>query len=61
MQAARTLTPNDWIVLALVGERPTHGWALASQLARAGDLGSVWPLSRPVVYHALDRTGSSTT
>jgi PadR family transcriptional regulator AphA len=55
VQAARTLTPNDWIVLALVGERPTHGWALASQLARAGALGSVWPLSRPVVYHALDR------
>jgi PadR family transcriptional regulator AphA len=42
-------------VLALVAEHPSHGWALATQLARGGEVGSVWALSRPVVYHGLDR------
>jgi hypothetical protein len=31
VEQARTFTPNDWIVLALVAEGRTHGWALASQ------------------------------
>jgi DNA-binding PadR family transcriptional regulator len=55
MVAEGTLTANDWVVLALVAERPTHGWALASQFAPGGELGSIRSLSRPVVYHGLDR------
>jgi DNA-binding PadR family transcriptional regulator len=42
-------------VLALVAERPTHGWAVAAQLARGGEVGSIWSLGRPVVYQALAR------
>jgi PadR family transcriptional regulator AphA len=49
------LSTNDWAVLALVAERPSHGWALATTLARGGELGSVWAISKPIVYHALDR------
>jgi PadR family transcriptional regulator AphA len=49
------LSTNDWAVLALVAERPTHGWALATTLARGGELGSVWAISKPIVYHGLDR------
>jgi PadR family transcriptional regulator AphA len=49
------LSTNDWAVLALVAERPTHGWALASTLARGGEVGSVWAISKPIVYHGLDR------
>ena len=55
MPAARPLSPNEWVVLALVAERPTHGWALAAGLGPGGELGSIRALSRPVVYHALDR------
>ena len=46
---------NDWVVLALVAEQPTHGWALANTLSPGGELGEVWPISRPIVYHGLDR------
>jgi DNA-binding PadR family transcriptional regulator len=49
------ISTNDWAVLALVAEQPTHGWALANTLGPGGELGEVWPISRPVVYHGLDR------
>jgi PadR family transcriptional regulator AphA len=50
-----TLSVNDWAVLALVAERPSHGWALAAKLAPGGEVGTVWAVSRPIVYHGLDR------
>lgn len=49
------LSHNDWTVLALVAEHRTHGWALAAKLARGGEVGSIWAVSRPIVYHGLDR------
>jgi PadR family transcriptional regulator AphA len=49
------LTANDLTVLALVAERSAHGWALAEKLARGGEIGQIWSISRPIVYHALDR------
>jgi DNA-binding PadR family transcriptional regulator len=52
--AERTLAPGEWAVLALLSERPTHGWALAAELARSGELGSVWSLGRPLVYRSID-------
>jgi len=42
-------------VLALVSERPTHGWAIATVLARGGEIGSIWSLGRPIVYQGLER------
>jgi len=53
------LTPSDWTVLALVAEGRTHGWAISVQLARGGEIGSIWALGRPLVYHALERLESS--
>lgn len=41
-------------MLALLCERPTHGWALARQLSRTGELGSIWSLGRPLVYRSLE-------
>jgi DNA-binding PadR family transcriptional regulator len=41
-------------VLALLSERPVHGWALARQLSPTGELGSIWSLGRPLVYRSLD-------
>jgi DNA-binding PadR family transcriptional regulator len=51
------LSASDWAVLALVAEQPSHGWAIASQLVRGGEVGSIWSLGRPIVYHALGRLG----
>jgi PadR family transcriptional regulator AphA len=52
--AERTLAPGEWAVLALLSERPAHGWALATELGRSGELGSVWSLGRPLVYRSID-------
>jgi DNA-binding PadR family transcriptional regulator len=50
----RNLAPGEWAVLALLCERPAHGWALARQLAPTGELGSIWSLTRPLVYRSLE-------
>lgn len=47
------LGPGEWSVLALLHERPAHGWALAQALAPDGEVGAVWSVGRPVVYRAL--------
>jgi PadR family transcriptional regulator AphA len=49
------LTTNDLTVLALIGERQGHGWAAAAKLARGGEVGQIWSVSRPIVYHALEK------
>ena len=52
--AERDLAPGEWAVLALLSERPAHGWAVASELGPSGELGSVWSLGRPLVYRSID-------
>jgi DNA-binding PadR family transcriptional regulator len=52
--AERSLAPGEWAVLALISERPSHGWAVATQLEPSGELGSVWSLGRPLVYRSID-------
>ncbi len=52
---AAELTANDFTVLALIAERPTHGWALAAQVARGAEIGTIWAIGRPTVYHTLDK------
>lgn len=54
----RELSPSDWTILALVAEGPTHGWAIAMQVARGGEVGSIWSLGRPIVYQGLERLES---
>src|SRR6476646_7060100 len=39
---AAELTANDFTVLALIAERPTHGRALAAQVARGAPIGTIW-------------------
>ena len=48
------LSPGEWAVLALLNERPTHGFALARALAPGGEIGRVWSFRRPLVYRALE-------
>jgi PadR family transcriptional regulator AphA len=52
--AKRDLAPGEWAVLALLSERPAHGWALATQLGPEGELGSVWSLGRALVYRSIE-------
>jgi DNA-binding PadR family transcriptional regulator len=54
MVSDRNLGPGEWAVLALLCERPSHGWALARQLSETGELGSIWSLKRPLVYRGLE-------
>jgi len=45
----------EWTVLALLGEEPRHGFAVAALTAADGALGRVWTVPRPMVYRALGR------
>ena len=55
MSANPELTPGESCVLALLVERPRHGWGLAALLAREGELGTIWSMARPLVYTSLRR------
>jgi DNA-binding PadR family transcriptional regulator len=48
------MTPSEWAVLALLAERPTHGFAIARAMGEDGEIGKVWSLRRPRVYYAIE-------
>jgi DNA-binding PadR family transcriptional regulator len=49
------LSLAEWLVLCLVSEGPTHGFAVAGLLAQDGSLGQVWHVDKAVVYRAARR------
>lgn len=49
------LSLTEWVVLALLSEAPSHGFAVARTLSRVTPLGEVWTVPRPLVYRALGR------
>ncbi len=53
------LSLNEWVCLALLAEKPRHGFALARELAHESDLGRILTVRRPLVYRALDRVVSA--
>jgi DNA-binding PadR family transcriptional regulator len=55
MTAAPPLSLAEWVVLALIAERPTHGFPIAQLAAPDGELGRIWHIPRPIVYRALAR------
>ncbi len=55
MDAGRSLSLAEWAVLAVVSERPTHGFAITLLTAPDGELGRIWRIPRPIVYRALGR------
>jgi DNA-binding PadR family transcriptional regulator len=58
-QVARVRLPGlslaEWVVLAVICERPTHGFAIAQLTAPTGELGRIWQIPRPIVYRAIGR------
>jgi len=55
MAAPRERSLTEWVVLGLLAESPAHGFALARLLARGGEVGRVWAVSRPLTYRAIDQ------
>jgi DNA-binding PadR family transcriptional regulator len=49
------LSLADWLVLCVISEGPTHGFAIARELAHDGSLGQVWHVTKPVIYRAAQR------
>jgi len=49
------LSLTEWVVLALIGEAPSHGFAVARELQAESDLGRILTVHRPLVYRALSR------
>ncbi|MEO1064103.1 MAG: PadR family transcriptional regulator [Actinomycetota bacterium] len=59
MAARIELSVTEWVVLALLAEGPTHGFAISKELRPDADLGRVLTVHRPVVYRALDRLAAA--
>jgi len=49
------LNLTEWIVLALVSEAPTHGWAIVRAFRPGGAIGTIWVTTGPLVYRAISR------
>jgi DNA-binding PadR family transcriptional regulator len=50
-----SLSLAEWLVLCLICEQTTHGFALVALLSAEGEMGRVWRVPKPVVYRALQR------
>lgn len=53
--ALPALSLTEWVVLAVLAESPSHGFAIAKQLRSDTDLGRIITIHRPLVYRALAR------
>lgn len=49
------LSLADWLVLCVISEGPTHGFAIACLLAHDGSLDQIWHVTKPVIYRAAQR------
>ncbi|MEX2651454.1 MAG: PadR family transcriptional regulator [Acidimicrobiia bacterium] len=49
------LSVTEYAVLGILGEGPTHGFAIARLFAPNGEVGRVITVRRPLIYRALDR------
>ena len=55
MGEAPSLSLAEWVVLTVISEEPTHGFAISLLTEAEGELGRIWHLPRPAVYRALGR------
>jgi PadR family transcriptional regulator AphA len=55
MAVGTSLPLAEYTVLAVLSERPTHGFAIARLTAPDGELGRIWHIPRPVVYRSIGR------
>lgn len=45
----------EWLVLTILSQQATHGFAVAQLTATGGDLGRVWQVPKAVIYRAIGR------
>jgi len=45
----------EWLVLTILSQQASHGFAVAQLTATGGDLGRVWQVPKAVVYRAIGR------
>jgi DNA-binding PadR family transcriptional regulator len=45
----------EWLVLAILGQQPMHGFAVARLTAHDGELGRIWQVPKAVIYRAVGR------
>ncbi|MBO0803421.1 MAG: PadR family transcriptional regulator [Nocardiopsaceae bacterium] len=50
-----TLSLPERLVLAVLSQRPAHGFAVARLTAPGGELGRIWQIRKAVVYRAVGR------
>jgi PadR family transcriptional regulator AphA len=55
MTAGSSLSLPEWTVLAILGQQPLHGFAVAQLTAPDGELGRIWHIPKPIVYRAISR------
>ncbi len=55
MAVGTSLPLAENAILAVLSERPSHGFAIARLTAPDGELGRIWHIPRPVVYRSIGR------
>ena len=55
MTAVLSLSLAERTVLAILSERPVHGFAIARLTEPEGELGRIWQIPRPVIYRSITR------
>jgi PadR family transcriptional regulator AphA len=50
-----TLSVNEWAVLGVLVDTPSHGYDIAAELQPGTPIGDAWHLNRQLVYRALER------
>jgi len=50
-----SLSVPEWLVLAILGQQPSHGFAVVQLTAPDGELGRVWHIPKAVIYRAIGR------
>jgi DNA-binding PadR family transcriptional regulator len=55
MEEQPSLSVPEWLVLAILGQQPMHGFAVAQLTAPDGELGRVWHIPKAVIYRSIGR------
>jgi DNA-binding PadR family transcriptional regulator len=55
MDEQPSLSVPEWLVLAILGQQPSHGFAVAQLTAPDGELGRVWHIPKAVIYRSIGR------
>jgi len=59
MSGPPSLSLAEWVVLTVIGERPTHGFTVSVLTEHDGELGRIWHIPRPAIYRAISRVESA--